>query len=152
MADYPLIGEDAPVSVVAYELRISDHLCDIQPASFGITDVPTLDPAGYFITSGDAVAKATKLEDDLWILAGQLRAQRPKKPSKKYVAYERAVWQCAGKARVMLNKLIKARGAHCFLETEWKDSSRGIAEGGNGRALIVVGKDPRSKLPIEAID
>ena len=52
-----------------------------------------VDPKTYFVTSGEAVQKAKKLEDDLWYLAGQ--------------------------ARKLRGLLEKAKGPAKWLETEW---------------------------------
>ena len=54
-----------------------------------------IDPNTYFITSGEAIAKAEKLEKDIWLMAG--------------------------KARQLKNMLKKARGPAVYLETEWND-------------------------------
>ena len=54
-----------------------------------------IDPHQYFITSGEAIAKAEKLEKDIWLMAG--------------------------KARQLKNLLKKARGPAVYLETEWND-------------------------------
>lgn len=51
-----------------------------------------IDPNTYFITSGEAVAKAERLEKDIWLMAG--------------------------KARQLKNLLKKARGPAVYLETE----------------------------------
>lgn len=60
--------------------------------------VTGIDPKNYFVTSGEAVQKAKKLEEDIWLLAG--------------------------KARKLRNLLEKARGSSTYLETEWTDGGR----------------------------
>ena len=54
----------------------------------------------------------------------------------KHIAYEKAVAFCLIKAKILIAKLIDARGVHCFLETEWIN-----------RRLCLVGKDPRARKP-----
>jgi hypothetical protein len=54
--------------------------------------IAPIDPNTYFITSGEAVAKAERLEKDIWLMAG--------------------------KARQLKNLLKKARGPAVYLETE----------------------------------
>ena len=58
----------------------------------------SINPRDYFVTSGEAVQKAKKLEEDIWLLAG--------------------------KARKLRNLLEKARGSSTYLETEWTDGGR----------------------------
>lgn len=58
--------------------------------------ISAIDPHTYFITSGEAIAKATQLEKDIWLMAG--------------------------KARQLKNMLKKARGPAVYLETEWNDN------------------------------
>lgn len=138
MPEYHLVGNpfDEEERPSIFELRVRDHLPDINPESFKITKpIPQLDPVSYFITSGDALAKSKQLEKDLWILAGELRSNAPKRPSKKYLAYSSAVWKCAGKSRSLVNKLRIVKGVNCFLETEWSAD----------RQLLCIPKNPRIK-------
>jgi len=145
MPKYAKIGDkfedDDKPSV--FELVLDDHVNFADPKDFGLKDVEFINPADYFVTSGDAVEKAKVLERDLWKLAGDLRkvtyeiiadensctpleAQalfregvRPKKGS--FVEYESAVWKSAGASRKLRNNLEKAKGQDCFLETEWEN-------------------------------
>lgn len=41
--------------------------------SLDLSDLKAVDPSSYFITSGEAVAKAERLDADAWILAGKCR-------------------------------------------------------------------------------
>ncbi len=138
MPEYHLVGdpfdeEDRPS---VFELKILDHLPDIDPTNFKITTpISQLSPTDYFITSGDAVAKAKQLEKDLWALAGKLRSNTPTRPTKKYKAYVSAVWKCAGQSRSLVNKLLTVKGVNCFLETEWSAD----------RQLLCIPKNPRRK-------
>ena len=136
MDEFHLIGEpiDENDRPPVFEFRINDHLPDIDPVTFGLQPdkVQSVDPSSYFITSGDAVSKAKKLESDLWSLAHTLKNNRPKRVTKKYLKYEKVVWSCAVKARTVVRRLVEARGDSCFLETEWRD-----------RALLVIPKNPR---------
>ncbi len=64
------------------ELKIQDY-------------VASIDARSYFVTSGEAIAKAAKLEKDLW--------------------------RAAADARKLHNALKKARGDATYLETSWHD-------------------------------
>ena len=147
------LGNDPPL---AFELVLSDFLTFVDPKDYDVAD-EGIDPAAYFITSGDAVAKTVVLEKDYWKLAGELRKQsyqmiaeendctyakaqdlyregvRPTK-NPKFKEYESLIWLAAGSSRRLLNALRKAKGENIFLETEW-DNHR----------LRVVAKNPRSK-------
>lgn len=77
MGIYHLIGEPFIERPQIFELRLSDHIVDINPDSFGMDlssapGIPSLDPHSYYITSGDAVAKTIKLKQDLQELAERL--------------------------------------------------------------------------------
>ena len=74
MSEYHIIGEpiDQDNVPAIFELRICDHLICIDPKTFELSDVPTVDPHAYFITSGDALSKAIKLEKDVSALADKL--------------------------------------------------------------------------------
>jgi hypothetical protein len=69
--------------------------------------ISPIDPKKYFVTSGEAVQKAKKLEEDIWSLAG--------------------------KARSLRKLLEKARSPAVYLETEWMDGSRLILKRKNPR-------------------
>lgn len=58
--------------------------------------VESIDPNDYFVTSGEAVIKARKLEADLF--------------------------QAAGKARKLVNTLKKLKDTNVYLESSWHDS------------------------------
>ena len=155
------IGEDiSEQRPSVFELIVEDHVSFVNPKTFGLTGVDYLNecinPADYFVTSGDAVEKAKILEKIIWNLAGELRKRsylmienehgctpseaqalfrdgtRPSRP-KRFHEYETAVWKAAGQARKLLNALRKAKGADCFLETEW-DNHR----------LLCIPKNPRN--------
>ena len=150
MGEYHLIGDpiDKDNWPAVFELRLCNCLPCIVPKTFGLpADTPAIDPCAYFITSGDALSKAIKLEKDMWRLAAQLRAKYAKlktvKNKKtwvfepKYKEYVQTVWKCAGQCRAMVNRLYEAKGVNCFLETEWREQH-----------LIVIPKNPRSKSNI----
>lgn len=155
------IGDDIPSPHPSvFELIIEDHISFVNPKSFGLTGAEYLaeciNPADYFVTSGDAVEKAKFLEKNIWNLAGELRRRsyvmienehgctsteaqalfrdgtRPSRP-KRFHEYEAAVWKTAGQARKLLNALIKAKGEECFLETEW-----------DCHKLLCIPKNPRT--------
>lgn len=155
------IGEpipEPPPSV--FELVVEDHVPFVNPRSYGLSSAAdtadSINPADYFVTSGDAVEKTKVLEKDLWHLAGELRKRsyallekehgcspaeaqalfrdgvRPSRP-KRFHEYEAAVWKAAGQARKLLNALQKAKGENCFLETEWESHK-----------LLCIPKNPRT--------
>lgn len=156
MADYVKIGEkfDDPKPSV-FELVIDEHVPFVNPADYGLKDIEGVNPAEFFITSGDAVEKAKVLEKQLWQLAGDLRRKsyqiiseeqnctpvdaqamfrsgtRPQSPP-KFSDFESDVWKAAGNARKLRNALEKARGEDCFLETEW-----------DSHQLLCIPKNPR---------
>ena len=149
MSEYHLIGEpiDSENRPAVFELRLCDHLPDVNPKTFKLSGVPAIDPYTYFVTSGDALAKAIKLEKDMWKLAAllnttyaKLRTIKGKKTwifQSKYKKYVQTIWACAGRCRSMRNQLDKAKGVNCFLETEWREQK-----------LIVIPKNPRIKSNI----
>lgn len=145
--EYHLIGEpiDTDNWPMVFELRLRDCLPCIDPETFGLpTNTLAIDPYAYFITSGDALAKAIKLEKDIWALASELQKKyaRLKKRkgqttwvfNPKYRKYIATTWKCAGRCRTMVNRLYEAKGINCFLETEWRE-----------QRLIVIPKNPRTK-------
>jgi len=116
---------------VVFELVLDDHVPFVNPSDFGLT-CEFVKPNDYFVTSGDAVAKTKALERDLWALAAVLRRQLNSRSPASFKRYEKAVWGAAGKARALLNRLIKARGSACFLETDYDD-----------HRLLCIPKNPR---------
>ena len=78
MSDYVLIGEPADSPHAVFELRIWDHLNKIDPTEFGVSDVPSLNPANYYVTSGDAISKTKQLVKDLKELLAKLKSKSPK--------------------------------------------------------------------------
>ena len=77
-----------------FELVIEEH-------------IDPIDPKRYFMTSGEAIAKASKLEKDLW--------------------------QAAGQARKLLKLLREARGDAKWLESSWNEERRLILKKKNPR-------------------
>ncbi|MFA5767152.1 MAG: hypothetical protein WC919_04470 [Candidatus Paceibacterota bacterium] len=133
------IGGDYGESCTVFEIKIYDHLNHIDPSEFDLTDVPSLDPEIYYVTSGDAICKTMQLHKDLWILVGKIQKMVNKKPNKKLSTYLKALYSCAVKSKVLIDKLKVARGEAVFLETEWRD-----------RRVIAVAKNPRPKIkPVE---
>jgi|2_EtaG_2_1085320.scaffolds.fasta_scaffold01081_10 hypothetical protein len=156
MADYAKVGDhfDEPKPSV-FELVIEDLAPYVNPADFGLSDISGINPADYYITSGDAVEKAKVLEKVIWKHAGDLRRRsyeivaeengctpteaqslfrsgtRPQSPI-GFADYESAIWKAAGNSRKLRNALEKAKGVNCFLETEW-DNHR----------LLCIPKNPR---------
>lgn len=79
------------------------------------TELAAVDPAAYFVTSGEAVKKAEKLVKDVYALATKCRAFR--------------------------DKLKKARGIKKYLETARDDQGRLLIKGKDPRAPKVLGTD-----------
>lgn len=129
------IGGDYDESCTVFEIKIYDHLDHIDPAEFGLSNVPTLNPEMYYVTSGDAICKTQQLQKDLWILVGQIQKLAGKKPPKELAAYLKVLYRCAARSQVLIDKLKVARGDAIFLETEWRD-----------RRVIAVAKNPRPKV------
>ncbi len=77
-------------------------------------ELPMIDPSSYFITSGEAVKKAEKLEKDLFALAI--------------------------KARFLLRKLRKARGQKKYLELA-RDDNRLLVKAKDPRAKVTNEED-----------
>lgn len=120
--DLPKVGEPAGEKQTVFELVLSDHIEYIDPSEYGLKKEKGIDPNYYFITSGDAVEKAKVLERDMWKYAGELSKRAKEKPKdKKLQAYRAAIYKQAGRARALLNVLIKTKGDNCFLETEWEN-------------------------------
>lgn len=113
---------------------VNDHVPLVNPLAYGITDLDAINPNDYFITSGDAVSKATILDRDMWQAAGQARKQYGNSKKKDHQQFLVLIWDAAGKCRKFLNFLKKIRGEHIFLETEWRD-----------HRLYCIPKDPRKK-------
>ena len=155
------IGSDiSDLRPSVFELIVEDHVAFVNPKSYDLIGAEYLteciNPADYFVTSGDAIEKARILEKRIWHLAGKLRRQsylmiesehgctpaeaqalfrdetRPSRP-KRFHEYEAAVWKAAGQARKLLNALIKSKGDNCFLETEW-----------DNHKLLCIPKNPRT--------
>jgi hypothetical protein len=129
------IGSDYDKSCTVFEIKIYDHLNHIDPTEFGLADVPKLNPEMYYVTSGDAICKTIQLRKDLWILINNIKDLAGKKPAKKFQLYLKALYSCASKSTVLINKLRVAKGSAVFLETEWRD-----------RRVIAVAKNPRPKI------
>jgi hypothetical protein len=132
------VGGDYDKSCTVFEIKLYDHLNHINPAEFGLSDVPMLDPEMYYVTSGDAICKTIQLQKDLWALVSKVRILASKKPTKKMASYLKALYSCASKSKVLIDKLKEARGSAVFLETEWRD-----------RKVIAVAKNPRPKIKID---
>ena len=102
MSDYVLIGEQATSPHAVFELRIWDHLPKIDPKQFGLTNVPSLNPADYYITSGDAISKAVQLVKDLTELLNTLRCKaKPKRFGLRCICGKK----CSSKSGATLHRL-----------------------------------------------
>ena len=88
---------------------------------FNVLDfVPHVNPANYYCTSGEAVTKAKKLEQDLW--------------------------KAAAAARRFYNLMVKARAKHKYLELE----ITGMRTNDNCPVSLCKCKDPRPNMRLMA--
>ena len=134
---YPRIGIASP-GQPSYILAVSDFISPLNPPPS--YNMPAINPEEYFITSGDAVQKTKYLCKVLWRYAGQVRRKlKSMRPTAGDLEFERSCWRQAGAAVKMLHALIKIRGEHIFLETEWNSD----------RTLRVICKDPRVRSEID---
>lgn len=124
------IGEPFVEPPIVFQLDVSDHIQYVDPSDYGLKDIKSIDPNQYFITSGDAVEKAkilyahyVKLRDELQALGST---------DQNMINYTTAIAFATEQAATMLEHLKKAKGDHCFLETEW-----------DCHVLYVKAKDPR---------
>lgn len=118
----------------AFKLVIHDHVQPFNPVDHGVDDIRAIDPADYFVTSGDAVEKAKVLAGDLWDVAKQAKAKYGSSKNKKHKALIDEIWRVASRASQFIRTLEGVRGDAIFLETDWLDHT-----------LYVVPKNPRSK-------
>lgn len=114
-----------------YELVLEDHLIEIRPSDYKLSDVPSLNPTEYFITSGDAVQKTKALIRDYKEVIDKVQQCVLHIDVSKYLADVKV--QCSH-AETLLELLLKARGTNIFLETEW-----------NQHKLLCIPKNPRAK-------
>lgn len=151
------IGEITNTQPSVFELIIEEHVRFVNPEQYGLQDVKSINPADYFITSGDAVEKARILSIDMLGLANKLRNQLyqlieseyncslseaqdlfrdgtvPTRPE-RFHEYESDVWEAVEQTKALLEALKKAKGNNCFLETEW-----------DNHKLLCIPKNPRMK-------
>ena len=129
--------DDDDASTTAYELVVCNHVPLIDPKKYGIRDIKAVDPNDYFITSGDAVVKATHLQRDLCSAANKAGTRFKGSKNKKHQKFQADIRKAASQAKKLLNTLKEIRGKHIFLETDWKDHH-----------LYCIPKDPRNKDPL----
>lgn len=123
-----------------FHIVLDDFMDWPDPTDYNIKDFDLPKPSDYFITSGDAVSKATVMVADMWQIAGKARKQFAKSKSKSHQEFIKKIWAFSGQCQSFLNYLKKLRGEHIFLETEHRDHK-----------LYVIPKDPRKKIQ-ETID
>lgn len=126
------IGEPFTEPPVVFELNVNDHIKFVDPNNFGLSNVKTIDPVKYFITSGDAVEKTKVLYKHYVALYNELQELSKSDPT--VVDYTKAIGVAVEQCSTMLQHLITAKGDHCFFETEWMSN----------RTLHVKAKDPRA--------
>lgn len=135
--EYPLVGDTENCDV--YELRFSDFVQKLNPPPS--SNLEPLDPANYFITSGDAIQKTIKLLSDLKEHSKKLKSIQKKGPA--FRTYSVKVAKATDGARKMLKALQKARGKAVFLETEWGVGSACDSSGNVCQLLLIKPKNPR---------
>lgn len=114
-----------------FELIIEDHVEYIDPADYGLIE-ESINPASYFITSGDAVEKSKILVRDLLLLHSSLSKKLETSESQGFRSYIEQVLEVCGQAQALYEALKRARGVNCFLETEWEN-----------HRLLCIPKNPR---------
>jgi hypothetical protein len=124
-----------------FELRIDEHVPFVDPRTYGINDFQGINPRDYFITSGDAVCKASQLERELWEAAGAARRLYGQAKNKRHQQFQKDLWIAAGKCRTLVNRLKNVRGDAIFLETEYRDHK-----------LYCIPKNPRAKGRNDDVD
>lgn len=99
--DWLVIGQDFDPKIKnkVFILNIYDH----------IDKTEFFDPKSYFVTSGDAVFKTTYMISEL-----NSRISKEEDP-----ATLESLKYSLSQANSLMEKLLKARGPDCFLETEW---------------------------------
>jgi hypothetical protein len=139
--EYPKVGDkELGQGQDCYVLEIWDFVDRLKPPK-GLGLEP-LDPARYFITSGDAVMKTVQLARDMWSYAGRVRKVLNQHPMHPFlIDFEKLCWNYAGKANIMKAALERARGDAVFLECEWDDGK-----------LLVIPKNPRSRMQQLALE
>jgi len=118
---------------LVFEINLKKRLTNIQPSTYGLVNVESLDPNDYFITSGDAYRKAKQFYKDLVLLTTKLSDKQDQ--SEEYKSYIKALDTCKDDAIKLVQDLALARGDDVFLETEFSVNRR----------LLCVRKNPRIK-------
>lgn len=126
----PKIGEKFSERPDVYQLVVNDHITFVDPLYYGLTNVKSIDPNRYFVTSGDAVEKTRVLLSHYSSLIIELEA----KAEPHLTDYVKALKIAAGQCAVLLQSLKEAKGDNCFLEIEWEN-----------HVLKCIPKNPRSK-------
>lgn len=136
---YKLLGDYSPDCSI-YRLILEDHIKYVDPAKYGL-EIKGIDPTDYFITSGEAVAKARVLLKELREHYQEVKTGLHSKLSDNdeyceggVVDYLINLERCIQEAATLYDLLFEARANNCFLETEWDDN-----------ILYCLQKNPRRK-------
>jgi hypothetical protein len=127
----PKVGQpitDPPPPV--FELVVDDHVKWVNPRGYGVAH-KGINPANYFITSGDAVEKVRILERDLRRASDKFA--KDAKSGSQAAKYAKALGEAAKQAARLLESLKMVRGTNVFLETEWSNHK-----------LLIIPKNPRN--------
>lgn len=111
-----------------HTIDINSEVDTVDPANYGIKGRKAIVPRNYYITSGDAIQKATALIRDVETELDD-PGIRPSHP------YKAALRRVLGQCKKLYDKLVEIRGDAVFLETEWND-----------HVLYVLAKNPRKKI------
>ena len=155
---YAKVGEHFVEAPAVFELVLEDYVQYINPADYDL-DAESINPADYFVTSGDATEKARILNNNIKKLCNKLRERcynemmsenqcsyddakalyetglRPK--NNGLVNYEYHMLLELDGSNKMLIALYQARGTNVFLETEWESHH-----------LLCIPKNPRKVVPL----
>ena len=136
--NHQIIGSEIDGTSHAFQLIVSNYLNILKPPRGLMGNdghaLPSFDPDGHFITSGDAVQKTEQLCRDL-IEYRQLvehGIERLEDSKQSFIDFHAACSAALDNAKRMKSDLIKARGTAIFMECEWIE-----------RILLVVPKNPR---------
>lgn len=158
MSEYHIIGtpiskgDDPPV----FELIIDSHVNHIDPKLFNV-DEESINPADFFVTSGDAIQKTKYLKQCFEKLALVLKEKclllisEEEKNQEKVLnifnknlpdeewshtqSYYNAINKNISKTAELVRLLEEAKGSNVFMETEW-----------NNHHLLCIPKNPRKAM------
>jgi len=107
-----------------FELVVYDHIDILDPSEYGI-NLNKIDPATYYITSGDVIQKTKYLLKMIIELNNKV----------ENIDFKKKIENNIEKTNRLIQLLLEARGKAIFFETEWLDNK-----------LCLLVKNPRSKI------